>query len=55
MIALLTLPRGEGIPWPAAEAIPRDLRRPAAPRVERDEPHGIVIRPGTPPSSAERR
>jgi hypothetical protein len=46
MIALLTLPRGEGIPWPAAERPPRDLRRPVPVRPGHEEPHGIVIRPG---------
>ena len=46
MIALLTLPRGEGIPWPAAESWPVDLRlRPEPPRTASD-PRGIVIRPG---------
>jgi hypothetical protein len=46
MIALLTLPRGEGIPWPAAESWPVDLRlRPEPPRTVSD-PRGIVIRPG---------
>ena len=49
MIALLTLPRGEGIPWPAAEAWPAELRLAAPPR-EAGPPPGIVIRP-----SAERR
>jgi hypothetical protein len=48
MIGLLTLPRGEGIPWPAAELPPRDLRRPADPRPAAAEPHGIGIRPGVP-------
>jgi hypothetical protein len=52
MIGLLTLPRGEGIPWPSPEAWPLDLRiRPAPPR-HPDEPRGIVIRPG---STAEQR
>jgi hypothetical protein len=50
MIALLTLPRGEGIPWPAAELPPRDLRRPLPARPAAEEPHGIVIRPGAPAS-----
>jgi len=51
MIALLTLPRGEGIPWPAPEAWPTDLRlQPAPPSTARD-PLGIVIRPGHPTPS----
>lgn len=44
MIVLLGLPRGEGIPWPAAEGPARDLR--GAPRPEPAPAYGIVIRPG---------
>lgn len=53
MIVFLSLPRGEGIPWPAAEQPARGLR--TAPPEEAPV-FGIVIRPGTgdaaPPAGA---
>jgi hypothetical protein len=49
MIVLLTLPRGEGIPWPSAQRPPRGLR---AAQDHGAGPAGIAIRPGYPADSA---